>query len=630
MTHEKGDARWSMRLVGRLVLAVLLVAVMLPVGALPAMGADDDNVPGVSIPGSPFTGTLDEDDDMDDVYSVHLEAGQPITVVLEGPDDADFDLFLYGPNTTDVGVDSSEQSAYSSSSYEQLTYTASTAGTYYVDVYSSSGSGSYTVAWSYTLAWDVGAENIPGVPIPASPFTGIFDGSDSCDDVVAVELEAGQSITAALKGTDGAEFDLYLYGPGTTDVDSDPYETNSVNSGSVELLNYTARASGTYYLDIYISTGSGRYTVAWRIEDEESVLSVSPIEGLGRIETAIAASRDGFGDGSDYVIIATARKFPDALGGSALAGVLSAPILLTEPAALPECVAVEIVSNLGASNAIILGGEAAVSSAVESRLQELLGEDNVERISGDSRYETAENVAARVIQERESLSEPPYEHTAFVATGRKFADAVAASSFTTWGTFPVYLVNEETGPVEFANTLSAAGVSRVSILGGEVAVPLAIETAIEDAGILVIERFAGASRYETAALVAEAFSRCPAWDGEVAITTGTKFPDALAGGAALGARCVPILLTPPTTLDPAVRAYLANRGPYIDHLDFLGGLTSVNVPTRAAARTAIADMWGGSPLGISTFSAPGIDRFTSYAVTHEKPAERVEAPVGNK
>jgi photosystem II stability/assembly factor-like uncharacterized protein len=91
-----------------------------------------------------------------------------------------------------------------------------------------------------------------------------------------------------------------------------------------------------------------------------------------RFDTAVAASLEAYPDGSQYVIIATGRNWPDALGGAALAGVLDAPILLSEPTSLPSVTADEI-SRLGATHAIILGGTGAVSSGVRPPLPPLWG-----------------------------------------------------------------------------------------------------------------------------------------------------------------------------------------------------------------------------------------------------------------
>lgn len=469
MRHRGSGSRATMGV--RAALAVLLAAVMLPVGAVPAMGAADDDFPGVPIMASPIVGTLDEDTDFDDVFSVYLNAGQSITAALKGPGDADFDLYLYPPDM-DAPIDGS--------------------------------------TWR----------------------------------------------------------------------------------GSVELLNYTAETSGVYYLDVYAYSGSGSYTLAWRTESETTGLYVTPLEGIGRIETAITAAR--YAEGSEYVIIATARSFPDALGGSALAGVLEAPILLTEPTVLPDAVATEI-DNIGATKAIILGGTGAVSAGVENSLKTLLGAANVERIGGLNRYETASNIADRVFDEIAVVYENPGPYIAFVATGEQFPDALAASSWGSAGWVPFFLVHPGTNPAAFAASLQAANVNGIMILGGTGAVPQAIQTATEGAGITTLARLAGDNRYETSAAIAEEFGV----DLTVAVTTGQDFPDALAGGAVLGLHGVPIVLTRPTLLEAPARGVLEAHADTIEDVFFLGGTGAVSVPVRRDVRAAIA---GSLPVFASTGS----------------------------
>lgn len=462
-------------------------------------------------------------------------------------------------------------------------------------------------------------DNTPGVAIPASPFVGTLDGDTETDidDVYAVNLSAGQSLTVALKGPGDADFDLYLYAPGTTDVEVDPVEASSDWSGSIELLNYVADVSGTYYLDVYAFQGSGSYTLAWRIESEAAGLYVTPMEGLGRIETAIMSSRTAFSGGSEYVILATSRSFPDALGGSALAGVLDAPILLTEPGALPDAVATEILDNLGATKAIILGGTGAVSTDVEDDLIAMLGAENVERIGGLSRYDTAEQIAVRVLDEVAVRIGNPGPYFAFVATGESFPDALAASSWGSWGYVPFFLVGPGTDPGAFAETLTTANVDKVIILGGTGAVSPAIQGAAEGAGITTSARHAGIGRYETAAAIAEAFVVDDAAFSTVAVTTGQDFPDALAGGAALGRYGVPIVLTPPASLHSAARGVLEGHADTIQDLFFLGGTGAVSVPVRRDVRLAIAgSLPGFSSLGLSDSHTLPAARATGTAASN--------------
>ena len=68
-----------------------------------ALAADDD-IPGFPLPPSPVTGTLDSragsTADYDDVYQVHLDAGEQITFILNGAVNTDYDMFLFAPGTT--------------------------------------------------------------------------------------------------------------------------------------------------------------------------------------------------------------------------------------------------------------------------------------------------------------------------------------------------------------------------------------------------------------------------------------------------------------------------------------------------------------------------------------------------
>ncbi|MFP3471726.1 cell wall-binding repeat-containing protein, partial [Micrococcus sp. SIMBA_144] len=76
------------------------------------------------------------------------------------------------------------------------------------------------------------------------------------------------------------------------------------------------------------------------------------------------------------------------------------------------------IKRLGASKAIVLGGSGAVSNYVAYQLKGL--GLKVERISGDDRFETAANIAAR-------LDGDPKK--AIVANGLSFPDALAIAPY---------------------------------------------------------------------------------------------------------------------------------------------------------------------------------------------------------
>ena len=86
-------------------------------------------------------GTLSDYSDRDDYYSIYLSQGDRLYTTLSGTGD-DFDLYIYSSSTNDVA------SSTSGDSSESLRYTAPSSGTYYVNPYAYSGSGSYTLSVS--------------------------------------------------------------------------------------------------------------------------------------------------------------------------------------------------------------------------------------------------------------------------------------------------------------------------------------------------------------------------------------------------------------------------------------------------------------------------------------------------
>lgn len=224
---------------------------------------DDRNIPGVPLPSSPVTGTLDVTTDTDDVYRVLLGAGQTITVSLTGDAGTDFDLWLFGPNATDVDVSSQALANSELPTYpEQIVYTASTTGVYYIDAFAYKGSGSYTITWSTTGASD---DNVPGVPLTASPVLGTIDEFDDTDDVFKVHLRAGEMLALSLETSDTADADLYLFGPDAIDVSNDPPIAGSASAGTSEFLRYVAPVEADYCVDVYAYSGASPYALSWTV-----------------------------------------------------------------------------------------------------------------------------------------------------------------------------------------------------------------------------------------------------------------------------------------------------------------------------------------------------------------------------
>jgi len=294
------------------------------------------------------------------------------------------------------------------------------------------------------------------------------------------------------------------------------------------------------------------------------------LKGADRFATAVMTSQEAYPEGAETVIVATGTNWPDALGGSALAGALDAPILLTRQGALPSKVVSEI-KRLKATKAIVLGGTTAVSASVEASLKGMLGQGSVERIAGVNRYETANRIAARTI----ALLGDAYDGTAFVATGTNFPDALGASPLAAAGGWPIYLAN----PIQGANAglaavMRSAGITRTVVLGGTNVVAASVETSLR--GLGTVTRLAGPNRYDTAVKVAAwgVENAGLSWD-KAAVATGQTFPDALAGGVLQGASDSVMLLTPTKALAQGPAAALVTNEATIMEVRYLGAAPAV-------------------------------------------------------
>jgi hypothetical protein len=89
-------------------------------------------------------------------------------------------------------------------------------------------------------------------------------------DVYKVRLRSGQRFVARLRGPSGANSNLFLWQPGTTQIggrsaDRRLLAAQSKTPDSTERIRLNVRRSGWYYLVVKASTpGSGRYTLRYR------------------------------------------------------------------------------------------------------------------------------------------------------------------------------------------------------------------------------------------------------------------------------------------------------------------------------------------------------------------------------
>ena len=303
--------------------------------------------------------------------------------------------------------------------------------------------------------------------------------------------------------------------------------------------------------------------------------------GPGRVETAVRLSKSMFrsAGSADVVVLARADKYPDALAGAPLAVTVGGPLLLTFPDSLHAVTAAEI-QRLGATKVILLGGEAALSPQVEADL-EAMGIDDIQRIFGPSRFETAFYVAEQIAGLRGGVSEIVVVEGANADPLRGWPDAVSASGFAARTGRPILLVERDRLPDATAATANDLGVDKAIIVGGTAAVSETVQGQLAD--LMEVDRIFGSGRYATSAMVADASVAAGIGLADLWIATGTAFPDALAAGAAAAFTDGVLMLVNGQNPDDALASYdfLAAHADDVGVLHIVGGTSAISTEVQA-------------------------------------------------
>lgn len=248
------------------------------------------------------------------------------------------------------------------------------------------------------------------------------------------------------------------------------------------------------------------------------------LSGSVALDTMRKIVQEGF-TSSDAVVIASVDGFQDALSASSLAGMLHAPILLTDSASLSSQTAEEL-ARLKATKAYIVGGTKAVSAAVGNDLSRR--GLSVERLSGKTASQTADAIAQRVAKAAPD--------TFIVATQAAYQDALSISPYAYARVAPIFLADPTSGLSSDSLSIVREGSFLQAVLvGGKLAVPVVVEQQLASSNVPQVKRVSGKTSYDTSAAVAEWCVQNGMQREGMGVATGKDYRDALAGAALCGA-----------------------------------------------------------------------------------------------
>jgi 2',3'-cyclic-nucleotide 2'-phosphodiesterase (5'-nucleotidase family) len=166
--------------------------------------------------------------------------------------------------------------------------------------------------------------------------------------------------------------------------------------------------------------------------------------------------------------------------------------------------------------------------------QEVNAEESasVQRLNGETRFQTA------ALTSRETFNS---SDTVIIANYNQFADALAGVPLAHQLDAPILLVRENELHPSTAYEIGRLNATEAVILGGENAVGSSVENALNAAG-LTTRRLGGATRYETAEIIAEEVI-ASSESNQAVVVDGSEFADALSIAAFAAQEGSPIFLS---------------------------------------------------------------------------------------
>jgi putative cell wall-binding protein len=155
------------------------------------------------------------------------------------------------------------------------------------------------------------------------------------------------------------------------------------------------------------------------------------------------------------------------------------------------------------------------------------------------------------------------------------------------------------------------GATTAYVIGDTTALSSQVDADLRNSGVTTITRIGGATRYDTAALIAQRIG-----GSHVFVARGDDWADAASVSQLAATLTQPILLTPKDSLDPAVSTAFANL--HVTLATIVGGPAAVAASVEAAINSD----------DVATARLAGADRFaTSVAVVQQLPGEATDPGV---
>lgn len=317
-----------------------------------------------------------------------------------------------------------------------------------VSMYNREEARNYTRLWYNTELYDVWADKVIEKSTAGSNYS--YKPKDiSAKDRLQTAIEVskqlypnGFSSTKSKKtvviATSNEYADALSAGPLASYYDNAPILLNKQASLSADVEAELKRLKANHVILV-----GGTVALSTSVENKLKgmKLNVERLSGASRYETneKINAKLPN----SDGVLVASGSNYPDALTAASVAVVKQWPIVLVnEKMEIPNR-----LKNAHGDDVFIVGGTVAVPASVEKEISKTLGADLVQRLSGETRYETSIEVINNF---KDDFISPKL----VVSVGSNYPDALVSSALSARYDAPLFLVPESGLPKSVEDSIS--------------------------------------------------------------------------------------------------------------------------------------------------------------------------------
>ena len=311
--------------------------------------------------------------------------------------------------------------------------------------------------------------------------------------------------------------------------------------------------------------------------------SITRIYGQTALDTMKKIVLAGWSS-SSVVVLATANGYWDGLSANGVAGLASAPIVLTDGSSLSKQ-AYDVMRVLKPRKIIVCGGTLAISDAVVNTAAAAAGTSPIIcRLWGQE----ADDTAYKIYQQGALATGGSWSTTAFICTDNGYWDALSVAPISYSKHMPIILTRNAGSQLssQAIAAMKQGGIKRVYIIGGECAVRPFVVTQLKSNGISVVNRIWGVTAIDTSAEVAKFALEQGLTINELGVATNSGYWDALAGAAYCGRKGSALIIVDgptATTISGFVKPYKTA----VSKINIFGGPLAVSDATERALKNVL-------------------------------------------